>query len=96
VFAETLRSGGGLGPFVAGLVVTVAISASALYVGRRWMRIPMGVLVGMIAGIQTQPAVLAFGVEQTKDDLPNTGYAAVFPVATIAKIVLAQVLVWAG
>jgi putative transport protein len=42
--------------------------------------------------MQTQPAVLAFSVEQAGDDLPNTGYAAVYPVATIAKIVLAQIL----
>jgi putative transport protein len=43
--------------------------------------------------MQTQPAVLAFAVEQADTDLPNTGYASVYPVATIAKIVLAQVLV---
>ena len=46
----------------------------------------------MLAGLQTQPAVLGFALEQTGDDLPNIGYATVYPVAIIAKIVLAQML----
>jgi putative transport protein len=36
--------------------------------------------------------VLGFALEQTGNDLPNLGYASVYPLATIAKIVLAQVL----
>jgi putative transport protein len=57
------------------------------------MHVPMGLLIGILAGLQTQPAVLGFALEETDDDLPNIGYATVFPVATIAKIVIAQVLV---
>ena len=46
---------------------------------------------------QTQPAVLALAVERSENDLPNVGYATVFPIAMIAKIVLAQlVLRWGG
>ena len=44
-------------------------------------------------GIQTQPAALAFANGQSKNELPNLGYATVFPLAMIAKIVLAQVVV---
>jgi putative transport protein len=47
----------------------------------------------MLAGLQTQPAVLGFALEQTGDDLPNVGYAAVFPFAAVAKIIVAQVLI---
>jgi putative transport protein len=64
-----------------------------LYVGHRWLRIPLGVLIGMLAGVQTQPAVLGYAVEQAHNDLPNLGYATVYPLATIAKIILAQVIV---
>jgi putative transport protein len=57
----------------------------------------MGVLSGVLAGIQTQPATLGFGLEQSRDDLPNVGYATVYPLAMIAKLVLAQLLlVWLG
>lgn len=73
-----------------GAVVTLGVAFTALAVGHKLLRIPMGVLIGMVAGIQTQPAVLAYSLEQTGDDLPNNGYASVFPVAMIAKIVLAQ------
>ena len=33
-----------------------------------------------------------FALEETRDELPNIGYATVFPVATIAKILLAQLI----
>jgi putative transport protein len=42
--------------------------------------------------VHTQPAALAFALEQSETELPNRGYATVFPIATIAKIVLAQLL----
>ncbi len=47
----------------------------------------------MIAGIHTQPAALMFANERTGNETPNVGYTAVFPLATIVKIVLAQILV---
>jgi putative transport protein len=52
----------------------------------------MGLLTGMLAGLQTQPAVLGLAIEQAGNDLPNIGYAEVYPIATIAKIVIAQLL----
>jgi len=35
---------------------------------------------------------LGFALEQAHNELPNIGYATVYPLATIAKIVLAQLL----
>ena len=59
------------------------------------LRIPLSLLAGMVAGIHTQPAVLGFATEQTGNDLPTIGYATVFPLATLVKILLAQlVLAW--
>jgi putative transport protein len=49
-------------------------------------------VAGYVAGVHTQPAVLGFALEQSRDELPNLGYAAIFPIATIAKIIIAQVL----
>ena len=90
-FVKTLGQGGGT-IFVAGAVVTCSVAVTALVVGRRVLRIPAPVLLGMVAGIHTQPAALAFATQQTKSDQTNVGYASVFPVVTIAKIVLAQLL----
>lgn len=80
----------GLLLFLAAITFTTALATR--WVGHRLLAIPLGLLIGMLADVQTQPAVLAFAVEQTGDDLPNVGYAAVFPIAMIAKILLAQLL----
>lgn len=92
-FVSTLAEGGGLAIFVAGALITAASAVTLLFVGYRLLRIPMGLCVGLLAGMQTQPAVLAFASEQTRNDMPNIGYATVYPLATIAKIILAQGLV---
>ena len=91
-FADAVRQGGVMPVLALGMLVTLTIAAATLLIGRRLLKLPAGVLVGMLAGIQTQPAVLAFAVERTKNQLPDAGYAAVYPVATIAKILLAQLL----
>lgn len=91
-FGRTFREGGGLALIAVGAILTLASTLAILVVGYKLLRIRMGVLVGMVAGIHTQPAVLAFGHDQAKSDLPNLGYATVFPIATIGKIVLAQLL----
>jgi putative transport protein len=91
-FVQTLAGGGGAVIFLAGAFITAAVAVAALWIGRRALKIPMGMLLGMYAGIQTQPAALAFAAEQTGDDLPGLGYARVYPVAIIGKILLAQVL----
>lgn len=77
---------------VVGAVVTLVFGVTSFVVGYRWLRIPMPVLTGMVAGLQTQPAALAFASDQAGSDLPGVGYAAVYPIAMIAKILLAQVL----
>jgi putative transport protein len=73
--------------------VTFATTLATLWVGHRLLKIPMGLLAGMVAGIQTQPAALGFALEQSQDELPNIGYAAVFPIATITKIIAGQLIV---
>ena len=47
---------------------------------------------GLVAGLHTQPAVLAFAVEQADSEAPNVGYATVYPTATVLKVILAQAL----
>jgi putative transport protein len=89
-FVETLRSGSGGEMFLAGVLVTCVTATLALFIGHKIMRIPMGVLTGIVAGMHTQPAVLAFALEQSDNELPNVGYAMVYPVAMIVKILLAQ------
>ncbi len=91
-FLATMRQSQGAILFGAGALVTLLLALATLWIGYRLLRIPMAVLTGMLAGIQTQPAVLAFAQEESDDDLPSVGYARVYPTAIFLKIVLAQVL----
>jgi putative transport protein len=97
-----LRAGGSLAgtpdalgllpQLVTGVLVTITSAALALVVGHKLLRIPLGIMIGILGGIQTQPAVLAFAIEKTGNDQPNLGYTSVFPMSMIAKIILAQAL----
>jgi putative transport protein len=96
-FYGTLTSGRGYAMLLAALLIVVFASFATLWVGYHLMRVPMGTLTGILAGLQTQPATLAFALQQSNDERPNVGYAIVYPVAVISKIVLAQLLlIWLG
>ncbi|MDL1897042.1 transporter [Anaerolineae bacterium CFX7] len=91
-FVSTLMQGNGLMLFGAGAALTMGVVALMLLIGYRILKIPMNLLLGMIAGMQTNPAILSFANQETENDLPNLGYATVYPLATILKIILAQAL----
>jgi len=77
----------------AGALVTLAPLVLVVAVGRRVLRLPPAVLAGVVAGLHTQPAVLAYAGEATDDDVEvSIGYATVYPLAVVAKIVVAQAL----
>jgi putative transport protein len=90
-FLATLNQGG-LILLGIGACITCTTALTTLWIGHRLFHIPFSVLIGMLAGLQTQPAALGFALERTNNDAPNIGYAMVYPVATIAKIVLVQIM----
>lgn len=49
-------------------------------------------LSGAIAGSMTDPPALAFATNITGSDAPNASYAAVYPLTTFLRILLAQIL----
>ncbi|NWJ39834.1 MAG: transporter [Geothrix sp.] len=73
------------------LVCFVADSLTML-LGHKLFGIPLNIMFGILAGTHTQPVVLGYANHHTGNDLPNVGFATVYPLATILKIVLAQVL----
>jgi len=94
-FVQTMRTNG-LQMLMAGAVVTGLVTLAGLLVGYKVLKIRFDTLMGMIAGIQTQPACLAFATTTARNEAPNIGYASVYPVAMITKIILAQLLLnWA-
>ena len=91
-FAQALGQGEVFTVLLAGAVVTCVSAFSILWVGHKLLKIPMGMLIGILAGAHTQPAILGFAQDQAKSDLPNIGYASVLPTALIAKVIFAQLL----
>jgi putative transport protein len=92
-FISTFTQGGGIYLLIAGAIITTFTALATLWVGYQRLKIPMSLLMGMLAGLQTQPAVLGFSLEQTGNDLPNLGYTSMFALAVIVKIIVAQLLV---
>lgn len=91
-FASTAAEPEGLRLIAGGAVVTAVVALTFLTLGHRLLDVGPGVLVGSLAGLQTQPAVLTFAAESAGEHQASLGYATVFPLAMIAKIVLAQVV----
>lgn len=91
-FVSTLLSSGGLLLFLSGAVLTWVTALVTLWVGYKLLKIPLSLLSGVLSGLQTNPAILSYATKQTDNDIPNIGYATVYPAAMIIKIVLAQLL----
>jgi len=88
----TLSHGGGGSIFITGVCITTATAFTALYIGHKIMKIPMSLVVGIVAGMHTSTPGLGYIKEQTGNDLPDQGYACVFPFATIGKIILVHIV----
>ncbi len=91
-FVTTFTQAGGFAIFAAGALITCVTAFITLIIGYKLLKIPMSIMTGILSGQQTQPAALGFALEQAHNELPNIGYATVYPLATIAKIVLAELL----
>ncbi len=91
VFVQTMR-GNGLQMLAAGALLTFTATLATVLVGFKLLNIPFDSLMGLVSGMQTQPACLAFATNMTRNEAPNVSYASVYPLAMIAKIVLAQFL----
>lgn len=76
---------------LVGAIVTAVTAATVLLGAPLWLAgaygPPMG---GLLAGAQTQPAVLAYANETSNEDARvNLGYAPVYPAAMILKVIVA-------
>ena len=91
-FVETIVSGGWK-LMLIGAIITSITTLTTLLLGSRYLHLSMAAVMGMMSGIQTQPACLAYANEHSTTNAPNVWYAAVYPVSMIAKIILVQVLI---
>lgn len=94
-FADTLRQGNALPVLLAAVAITCSTALLTLLIAHFVFKMPFSLASGVLSGLQGQPAVLGFALEQERNDVPNIGYAAVFPIGMMAKILLAQVVLLA-
>ena len=76
----------------AGAVITLSVTFILMIVAVKGLRLSFPAAMGLMSGVQTQPACLAYAIEQSGSDHPNVWYAAVYPVSMISKIIIAQIL----
>lgn len=78
---------------VYGLAISVIPLIMMVIVGRFFMKINFYQLVGLMSGTNTDPAALAFSNGYLDSDIPTQAYATVYPLVTIFRIFVAQMLI---
>jgi len=91
-FGATFQVGGWI-LIAAGAMITTFVAVLTIFIGYKFFKLPMSAVMGMMSGMQTQPALLAYSTQQTQNDLPNIWYATVYPASMVSKIILAQIII---
>jgi putative transport protein len=92
-FYETFIQYNGWTWIAYGLMVTVLPLLTLLAIARWVFKINYLPLLGIMSGTYTDPAALAFSTSYYKTDLSTQAYATVYPMVTILRILVAQLLV---
>ncbi|HZK06556.1 MAG TPA: TrkA C-terminal domain-containing protein [Actinomycetaceae bacterium] len=91
-FASQAFSATGAAVLAIGFAVVFA-SAVTFFGGARLMGLSAQRTAGAFAGYIGQPAILGYATSRTSDERVEAGYAALFALAIIVKILLVQVIV---
>ena len=91
-FASALQDPTSLRVIGFGAAITMGLAATEILFGYKVLKIPYGTLTGFVSALHTHPALLSYASDQARNDMPGAGYAMVYPMAMIAKIVCAQAL----
>ena len=90
---KAFASGQWVGMFGLGILITLSVGFFVYVFQRRLLTMGGTTLAGVIAGTQTQPALLAYANNETNYDFRvSTGYTMAYPTAMIVKIILASLL----
>ncbi|HEY7626138.1 MAG TPA: TrkA C-terminal domain-containing protein [Ilumatobacteraceae bacterium] len=92
-FADAVGTRRGVELVIAGLVISMLFAGAIPLATAVVLRRNILDSAGMLAGVETQPAALAYIYERVGgDERVNHAYTLVFPVAMIAKILIVQFL----
>ena len=76
-----------------GAFITFVPLIFMVFVGKVIMKINYAKLIGLMSGSYTDPAALAFSNGYIDSDVPTQSYATVYPLVTIFRIFVAQILI---
>ena len=91
-FAETV-SRTGFTLLGIGAAIVLGGVAIALLAGQLLFKMPTDDLFGIVSGVTSNPAILAYANRAVQSDRIDVAYATVFPSTTILKILCAQVAI---
>lgn len=77
---------------IIGACITFFNTILMILIGKYFLKIPFSLLLGILSGVQTQPACIAYVNDEVKNSVPNYGYSMVFPISMITKIILVQII----
>ncbi|ELR97062.1 aspartate:alanine exchanger family transporter [Gloeocapsa sp. PCC 73106] len=75
-----------------GIAITLGAVLISLVLSYFVFRFPFDEMVGVVAGVTGNPAILAYASKIVPTNKPELGYAFVFPTTTILKIVIVQLI----
>jgi putative transport protein len=91
-FFQIAFSSTGMSWLFAGLSVTVLPLLLVGVIARAVLKLNFADLSGLLAGSMTDPPALAFACNIAGSDSPTVGYATVYPLTTLLRILAAQIL----
>lgn len=92
--AQLFTATGAIGVLVGLIIIVTGALAMVFYARRMGASSARG--AGLVAGYNGQPAVLAYANEQALDERIDAGYATVFALDTVVKIIMVQLIVVFG
>ncbi|CEN53699.1 putative transporter [Capnocytophaga canis] len=92
-FIKTLSEGAGLQWMLMGVAITLVPLIVVALVARFYYKLNFLEICGLLSGSQTDPPALAFAHDVTGSDAPAVTYAAVYPLTTFMRIMVAQLLI---
>lgn len=92
-FINTVVEGDGLLYVLCGFLITVIPILIVGTIARLKYKMNYFTLMGMIAGINTDPPALAYANQTAGNDAPALGYTTVYPLAMFLRILTAQIII---
>ena len=92
-FVQTVVDGDGLLYVGVGFLITVLPLIIVGIFGRLYFKVNYFMLMGLIAGSNTDPPALAYSNQVSGSDAPAVGYSTVYPLAMFLRILTGQMII---